>query len=179
MPTWKTLTRRAILHDDRYLTVEHHSVDLGDGRVFHDWPWLVMPEYVNLAVLTEDGRFLCFRQTKYAVAGFTLAVPGGYLDPGEEPLAAAQRELREETGYAAAEWVSLGRFAVDGNRGAGVAHLFLATGARRVAEPDADDLEPQELLLLERDEVERALAAGEFAVLGWAATMALALARLR
>jgi ADP-ribose pyrophosphatase len=125
--------------------------------------------------VTEDGLFVCFRQTKYAVAGTSLAPVGGYLDPGEEPLGAARRELREETGYEADDWISLGGYAVDGNRGAGVGHLFLARGARRVAAIHADDLEEQELLLLTRAQVEEALKAGEFKVLGWAAAVALAL----
>jgi ADP-ribose diphosphatase len=118
------------------------------------------------------------RQVKYAVEGTTLGSVGGYLDPGEDPLAAAKRELREETGHQAAEWTSLGRYPVDGNRGCGVGHLYLARGARRVADPNADDLEEQELLTLTRDEVETALLAGEFRVLSWAAAMALALVAL-
>jgi ADP-ribose pyrophosphatase len=74
--------------------------------------------------------------------------------------------------------MSLGRYAVDGNRGCGVGHLYLARRARRVAVPDADDLEEQELLTLTRDEVEAALLAGGFGVLSWAAAVALALVAL-
>jgi ADP-ribose pyrophosphatase len=64
---------------------------------------------------------------------------------------------------------------VDANRGAGLAHFFLAQGARRVAEAHPDDLEEQELLLLSQVEVESALEAGEFKVLPWATIVALAL----
>jgi ADP-ribose pyrophosphatase len=132
-----------------------------------------------VAVVTTEQQFLCFRQTKYAVEGITLAPVGGYLEPGEDPLAAAQRELLEETGYESSNWLSLGRYAVDGNRGAGTAYLFLARQARRVAEVLADDLEEQQLLHLSRAEVELALRTGEFKVLSWAAVMALALQRLK
>ena len=72
----------------------------------------------------------------------------------------------------------LGRYVVDGNRGCGVGHLYLARGARRVAEPIADDLEEQELLMLTREEVVTALVAGELEVLSWAAALALALVAL-
>jgi ADP-ribose pyrophosphatase len=84
------------------LSVEAHTVELPDGRVIEDWPWVVTPDFVNVVAVTEAGEFLLFRQTKYSIPGLTLATVGGYLEPGEEPLAAAQRELREETGYAAA-----------------------------------------------------------------------------
>ncbi|MBN1261698.1 MAG: NUDIX hydrolase [Anaerolineae bacterium] len=175
---WKTLARRVIFYHSRFLTVEGHTVQLPNGRVIADWPWVITPDFVNVVAVTVEGAFLCFRQTKYAVDGTTLAVVGGYLEPGEVPLAAAQRELLEETGYSAPSWRALGSFPVDGNRGAGIAHFFLAQGAQRSAEIDADDLEEQELLLLTRPEAEAALTAGEFKLLPWAAVMALALRHL-
>ena len=175
MRPWKTLSRRTILDRSPWLRVESHVVELPDGSVVHDWPWLVGREYVNVVAVTEAGSFLVFRQVKYGVEGASLAPVGGYLDEGEGAAEAARRELREETGYEASEWTSLGSYVVDGNRGAGVGHLYLAHGARRVAAPVADDLEEQELLSLGRREVEAALLAGEFRVLSWAAVVALAL----
>ncbi len=175
MQPWKTLSRETILNYSKFLTVEQHAVELPTGQVIPDWPWVVTPDYINVVAVTEDGRFLLFRQTKYSVPGTTLATVGGYLEPGEEPLTTAQRELREETGYAAPDWLALGSYAVDGNRGAGVAHFFLARRAYPVAPIHADDLEEQTLLLLTRAEVEAALAAGEFKVLAWTAVVSLAL----
>ena len=179
MQPWKTLSRQTILNHSKYLTVENHVVELPDGRVIPDWPWIIAPDYVNVLAETGEGEFLFFRQTKYAVEGTALAAIGGYIEPGEEALAAAQRELLEETGYTAPDWVSLGTFWVDGNRGAGRANLFLARGARRVQDPHADDLEEQQLLRLSRAEVQLALAAGEFRVLAWAAIVALGLLQVQ
>jgi ADP-ribose pyrophosphatase len=175
MRDWNTHNRTIVLQRGKFLTVEDHSVELPNGQMIDDWPWVITPDFANVIAITEDDQFLCFRQTKYAVAGITLAVPGGYIEMGEEPLEAAQRELREETGYAASDWVDLGQYAVDGNRGAGVAHLFLARNARQIEQPDADDLEEQELLLLSRAEVWDALRQGKFKVLPWTAAIALAL----
>ncbi len=178
MSSWKTLSRRTVLDYGRFLKVEEHAVQISDGRIIPDWPWVITPDFINIVVVTTDGRFLIFRQDKYAVEGISLAPVGGYIEPGEEPLACAQRELREETGYEADEWFPLGQFPVDGNRGAGHAHFFLARGARLITAPHADDLETQELLQLSRAEVKAALAAGEFKLLPWAACMALALLHL-
>jgi ADP-ribose pyrophosphatase len=178
MKTWNTLSRRILLQHSKYLTVESHTVELPDGRIITDWPWLVMPDYVNVVAVTGDGKLLCFRQTKYCVQGTSLAPVGGYLEPGEEPQAAAQRELREETGYTAPDWTSLGHFHVDANRGAGQGHFFLARGAAWAGPVASDDLEEQELLLLSRAEVESALFNQEFKTMPWAFAISLALLQL-
>jgi ADP-ribose pyrophosphatase len=175
MQSWKTISRKTILKHSKFLTVEQHAIQLPNGRVIEDWPWLIKPDYVIVAVVTEEGEYLCFRQTKYAVNGSTLAPVGGYLEPGEDPLAAAKRELHEETGFESPDWTSLGDYVSDGNHGAGTAHLFLARRARKVTEPHADDLEEQQLLRLSRSQLEEALDKGEFKVLAWTAGIALAL----
>jgi ADP-ribose pyrophosphatase len=175
MENWKTLSRKNVLDRGKFLQVEDHVVQLPDGQIIADWPWVITPDYINVVAITTSGKDLIFRQTKYSVEGTSLATVGGYLEPGEEPLPDAKRELLEETGYAAEQWQPLGSFAVDGNRGAGNAHFFLATEARPAAPIDADDLEEQELLLLSQDEVDEALNAGEFKLLAWATIVALAL----
>jgi ADP-ribose pyrophosphatase len=177
MKSLKTHSRKLILDMSPHLQVESHEVELPDGKRITGWPWVISPDFVNVAVITEEGSYLCFRQTKYSVKGSTLAPVGGYIEEGEEPLAAAKRELLEETGYEAPEWEHLGEYTVDGNRGCGLAHFFLARGASKVAEPASDDLEPQELLHLSRAEVEAAVARGAFKVLPWQAVMALVLLR--
>ena len=179
MQSWKTLSKRLVLDRGRFLKVEDHTVELPSGQIIPDWTWVVTPDFVNVVLVTEDERVVCFRQTKYAAEGVTLAAIGGYIEPGEDPLLAAQRETLEETGYEARHWSKLGCFAVDGNRGAGLAYSYLATGARRVAERNADDLEEQEMVLLTIDELRAALLRGEFKVLPWVAALSLALLRLQ
>jgi len=178
MKPWKTKSRRTVLDDQPWLTVEHHTIELPDGRLLHNWPWVITPPYVNVIAVTEEGRFLCFRQVKYGIEGTTLGIIGGYVEPGEEPLAAAQRELREETGYESSDWVSLGSYLVDPNRGMATGHLFLARQAHYAAHPIDDDLEEQELLFLTREEMEVALERGDIKIMAWAAAVAFALRRL-
>jgi ADP-ribose pyrophosphatase len=175
MNPWKILRKRKIYDQAPWLVVELHAVELPNGRVIPDWPWIKTPDYINVVAVTADDTYLCFRQTKYGIAGDTLAVIGGYLNPGEQPQVAAMRELREETGYEAPEWIDLGHYLVDPNRGVATGYLFLARGARRVTTPDSDDLEEQRLLFLTREELQSALANGEFKVLAWAAAVAFAL----
>ncbi len=175
---WKTLSIEAILDHNKFLRVEQHAVELPDGQVIDDWAWIEIPSAAIVLARRVDGKFLVFRQTKYAVEGTTLAPVGGMIEKGEDPLEAAKRELREEMGCQAKEWVNLGSYIVDPNRGVATMHLFLALDAEYVTEPNADDLEDQEVLILSREELEEALKAGEFKILAWAAVVSLALGYL-
>ena len=178
MRAWKTKTRRMVLDQRPWLRVENHTVELPDGRLISDWPWVITPDYVNVVAMTEDSHFLCFRQVKYGLEGTTLGIVGGFVEEGEEPFQAARRELLEETGYGSTDWTPLGSYCVDPNRGIAIGHLFLARQAQYVIPRNADDLEEQEMLFLTRSELEAALAGGEFKVLAWTAALALALRQL-
>ncbi len=172
---WETVSRKTILKHSKFLTVESHVVKLPDGQVIPDWAWLIIPSAAIVLAVTEDNKFLCFRQTKYAVEETSLAPVGGMLEPNEKPIDAARRELLEETGYESSDWVSLGSYILDPNRGIATMHLFLALKAKKIAEPNSDDLEDQELLFLSRNEIENALKEGEFKILAWSAVVAMAL----
>lgn len=175
LQVWETVSRKTILNHSKFLTVESHTVKLPDGQIIPDWAWLIIPSAAIVLAMTDNDQFLCFRQTKYAVEGTSLAPVGGMLEPNEAPIDAAKRELLEEMGYESLEWVNLGSHILDPNRGIATMHLFLALKAKKVAEPNSDDLEDQELLLLSRDEIENALKEGEFKILAWSAVVAMSL----
>jgi ADP-ribose pyrophosphatase len=178
MEHWKTLARKTVLSFNRYLTVESHDVQLPDGRVIPDWPWVILPDFVDVLPVLEDGRVLCLRQFKYGVGEVSLATMGGMIDPGESPEQAARRELYEEMGCEAREMILLGKYIMDANRHVGMAHLYLALGAKRVVEPASGDLEEQEIVTMEQPELRRMFLGGEFKTLSWAATIGLALSYL-
>jgi len=174
---WRTVERSTIIKN-RWLTVENHTVELPDGRQIKDWQWVIVPDYVNVLVVTPESNFLIFRQTKYAANGISLAPVGGIINDGEKPLDAAKRELLEEMGYVSNDWLFLGKFATDANRGVGIGYLYLAHNAVYVGKAESDDLEEQELIELSKEQLRVAVLSGEFKVMSWVATVGLALASL-
>jgi ADP-ribose pyrophosphatase len=173
--SWETVSRKTILTHNKFLTVESHIIKLPNGQIIPDWPWLIIPSAVIVLPRADDNKFLCFRQTKYAIQGTSLAPVGGMIEPNETPIDAAKRELFEEMGYQASEWVNLGSYILDPNRGIATMHLFLALGAKKIAEPNSDDLEDQELLFLSQNDLEDAFNKGEFKILAWSAVVAMSL----
>ena len=158
---------------------------LGRGRaaarrgVVEGFSRVELPDHVVIVALTDDDRVVVVRSYKHGPRRASIMLPAGYIEPGEDPLLAAQRELREKTGYSAARWQPLGRFTVDGNRDCGEAHLFLAAYAERVAEPNAGDLEEMAVELIDFEALVARLGGGEIALLGVAAALGLAVAARR
>ncbi len=179
MRPWKTIHKSTVLDFNKFLRVEQHSIELPDGKMINDWPWVVSPDYVLVLPVTPRRTLMLFRQTKYAVEGISLAPIGGYLEPGENALTTAKRELREELGCQAGSWVDLGSFPTNGNHGGGRAHLFLALDIFHVGEPIKDDLEDMEPVETTLDVAEQRLFQGEVKVLGWLGVIAMGLLYLK
>ena len=171
---WVTLKRREVVDRQPWVRLWAEDVQLPDGRIVEGFATLEMPDYAVVVALTPEGRAVVERNYKHGPQRVCLNLPAGYLERGEDPLAAARRELLEETGYVADEWIFLGGFANDGNRGCGRGFYYLARGARQVTTPDAGDLEEMGIGLLPLDELVEAARRGEVAVLSIAAAIGLA-----
>lgn len=92
-----------LAYDGSFLKVARDRVRLPDGAVT-DREYILHPGAVVILPLFDDGRVLLERQFRYPLGKVFIEFPAGKIDPGEEPLACAQRELQEETGYTATDW---------------------------------------------------------------------------
>lgn len=108
-----------LLHRKMCLEAEEEK---GEG----DFYVLKAPEWVNVLPITGDDEVILVEQYRYGMEQPTLEIPGGMVDPGEEPLEAVQRELVEETGYESDAWSSLGKVSANPAIMTNFAHLYLA-----------------------------------------------------
>lgn len=176
---WRTLALRVLLERPPWFTVGEQDVELPSGEILRDFNWITMRPFAIVIPLLDGDRTILVRSFKLGVGAVSLSLPAGYLEAGEEPLAGAKRELREETGHEAPEWISLGRYVVDGNYGSGSMNAFIAKGAAKVCEPQSGDHEEQELVVMPFGDAIAKLRAGEVAQLSTAAALGLAAIALR
>ena len=148
-----------VLLQGGFLEVRRDEVLLPDGqRATREF--IVHPGAVAVLPLMDDGRVLLERQFRYPLGRVMLEIPAGKIDPGESPLACATRELREETGFTAAEWACAGRIHNAAAYSDEVIHLFLARGlSGGVQSLDAGEF--IELSPVSEAEFERMALAGE------------------
>ena len=111
-------------------------------------------DWVNVVALTADRNVVVVRQFRFGTGTITTEVPGGMVDPGESPLEAATRELREETGYTSSNWVYLG--AVEPNPAFlnNLCHHYLAFPAEKTQQCDLGDGEDIVVARLSLDELQ-------------------------
>lgn len=123
---------------------------------------LEAPEWVNVVAVTRAGKIVMVEQYRFGVSELTIEPVGGTVDPGEDSLAAAKRELLEETGFAGKQWRYLGSVqanpAIHDNR----CHHWLVEGAEAVQPPAPDPGEAIQVHLMTLDEVRAAFESGAF-----------------
>lgn len=98
----------APVYEGIFLKMHRDSVQLPNGQLAQR-EYLIHPGAVAILPLMDDGSVLMERQYRYPLQRAMLEIPAGKLELGEDPLECAQRELREETGFVANEWIFLGK----------------------------------------------------------------------
>lgn len=172
---WETTEKKSIFKYMKRVEIEEHKVKISPETTL-DWVWLKTPHFVNVAIVTKEGKWILFHQTKYAATQYfnktTLAPVGGYVEENEDHKTAALREMAEEVGYSSNNLVHIGSAAADANRGCGVGHMYVALEAYGCDRKESDDLEEMEVLEWTTEQVEEALLEGRFLCHSWYATMA-------
>ncbi len=158
---WKILERKPV-EDHRIFKIHTKIVQSPRTGAAMEVKAISFGDWVMTLPLTADGRVVMVRQYRHGIEGVSLELPGGLIDPGDtSPEAAGERELKEETGYEAPEYILIGSCfpqpAVLDNRG----FFILAGNAHLTCEPQPDHGEDIEVVLLPLDEIPRKIENGQ------------------
>jgi len=146
---------REVLLDCRIFRVTRVTSEGPHGKQA-EFTVLNAPDWAVVVPVLDDGgprRILTVRQFRHGSNEMSVEFPGGVVDPGEEPAAAAARELLEETGYRAASIVHLGSCSPNPAFLSNRFHVFVGAGLSRVAEQALDEHEFVDVQALPEDEV--------------------------
>ncbi|HEX5155819.1 MAG TPA: NUDIX hydrolase [Ktedonobacterales bacterium] len=144
---WRTVSSHEIYRNS-WLTVTEYDVIRPDGE--RGIYGVVDPgANATIVALENDETIWLIREFSYPLQRERWILPTGRVEPGEDPLRAAQRELAEEVGLQAAAWQKLGAFPLSGGISTQVSHIYLARELHRgVAAPEGTErIEPRQLPL--------------------------------
>ena len=146
----RLLSSRTVYRGPVFWVTTDHVREPGGIRVRRD---LIHHSGSVVVLAVEDSgrapRVLLERQYRHAAQDYLWELPAGRIDPGEQALHAAKRELLEETGYTAARWRRILKFFASPGFVAETMSVYLATGLRAgKAQPEADEVISQRLVSL-------------------------------
>jgi len=127
-----------------------------DATIFEFRSW------ANVIALTRDNEVVLIRQYRHGVKEVLWEIPGGVVNDGEDPLEGVTRELLEETGYTAAEFIQTGALYPNPALQTNTMYCFLALNAEKVTEQKLDDGEDIEVHLVPLDDLVPMMQRGEF-----------------
>ena len=158
---WAQLDDR-LLQKTRVFDLHAKRMRAPNGSYEGDFYYLRTADWVNVIALTENEELILIEQFRHGISLPTLECPGGMLDPGEEDhLAAAKRELEEETGYVARSIVPIGMVhpnpALLNNR----CFFYAAEHATLTKPQHLDDSEDITVRLVPLNEMPKLIAAGQ------------------
>ena len=141
MKPWQVLDSKQLI-SERWLQLREDRVRLANGHEIERFHVIHGPDWASVLCVTNDSEVVLVRQYRHGIASASLELPAGVIEPDETPEAAARRELVEETGYEADDWVCIQNVSTEPARHTTRAHFFCARGARltRAAAPEESEV---------------------------------------
>ena len=158
---WQVLSSQ-YLRRRPWLTVRLDHTRLPSGNECPEYYVLEYPTWINIIALTREGNFVMVRQYRHALGITRYELCAGIMDPGDaSPMAAAQRELMEETGYGGGQWREYAVLSQNPGSMNNLVYTFLATDVEPLSTQHLESTEDITVHLFPPERVLRMLSEGE------------------
>ena len=171
---WEEISSEHIVRDE-WIDFRRSAYRFPDGSVFEPFYSYSRRNYVVIVASDTEGRYLCVHQFRQGIKEVTTEFPAGGIErkdgkeygsakdlPSEDALAAAKRELREETGYESDEWEHLLTVPSNATIADNYAFIYRAANCRKVAGQSLDETEFLNVSRYSAEEIEEMIASGRF-----------------
>jgi len=156
---WNCVSTEQIADCRVFRVRRDHCIRNGNGET-SDFYVIESPDWVNVIPVTGEGDVVMIEQFRQGTREVTLELPGGMIDEGEEPEAAARRELLEETGYTSTDWVLIGASRPNPALQSNTMYHYLARNCKKTSEISLDENESILTKIVAETEVQRLVACG-------------------
>ena len=180
---WEEVSTEHIVQDE-WIDFRKTAFRFPDGNIFEPFYTYSRRDYVVIIATDEEGRYICVRQFRQGIREVTTEFPAGGIErkdgkqygdrtavASEDALAAAKRELSEETGYVSDEWKHLITIPSQATIADNLAYIYVAKNCKKISDQSLDDMEFLNVKLYTADEIEEMIKNGEFKqamhVMGW------------
>ena len=157
---WKLKSTRP-LHDYRIFKTRGDTRESPRTGIEHEFFVLESPDWVNIVAVTDANEIVLINQFRHGVSSSVLEIPGGMIDVGEQPVLSAERELLEETGFAADEFVEIGCVHPNPAIFDNLCYTFLAKSAKKIKEPEFEGAEDIETVLYPASDIKILINTGK------------------
>ncbi|MFT7242666.1 MAG: ADP-ribose pyrophosphatase [Candidatus Azotimanducaceae bacterium] len=157
---WRRLSSRT-LAECRIFDLHESTTESPETGAEHQFYFIETADWVNIVPITDNNEVVCIRQFRHGNQAVTIEIPGGMVDPGEDPAIAAARECLEETGYHCDIVTSLGVLAPNPAVFDNEVHTYWAKGVKPTADIQNTATEKTEVVLIPLEDIPDMLMGGD------------------
>ncbi len=141
-----------IVYAKKWMQIKEEVCELPDGQIIDPYFVIAVPDFCNVVMVTNQDELVMVEQYRHAAGIVSLELPGGMIEPGEDPMVAAKREMEEETGYQSNHFELLYSIYPNPPLENNQAHFYLATQLTPTGKTSFDQYEDINLVLVHKDE---------------------------